>query len=444
MKTKLPAEEWLKQSKQATQEAEFTDELLQLQSCKRATANEKHEKNEHSPPTEGDFSCNSSFSSSPIQRPRLADSALYGPAGEIIRRLTPFTEADPAAMYAQLLTGVGNLIGNGAYFLADGAKHHPNLFAVITGRTAKARKGTSWVQVRNVLSDLDDLWLTTRVKSGVVSGEGIVEAFRNEDDKRLLLTEGEFGQVLQSMKREGNTVSVLLRHAWDGSRIAVLRRKDPIDVEGAHISMIGHITLAELHRLLGSVEISNGLANRCLWIFADRKRLLPEGGSPPDLSEPLARLQAAIIAARERGRLERDEQARELWARMYSDLSQEPAGKLGEILSRSEAQVMRLALIFALLDESPVIACPHLDAALSFWRYCEASAAFIFAHNLLSPKAGKILESLENGPLTMSQVHEIFQRNATKAEIETALGELAERIVIETGGQGGGKRIYLK
>jgi hypothetical protein len=145
------------------------------------------------------------------------------------------------------------MIGPGAYFLADGARHHPNLFTVIAGRTAKARKGASWARVKNVLSDLDDLWLTTRVKSGVVSGGGIIEAFRDDDDKRLLLIEGEFGQVLQSMKREGNTVSVILRQAWDGSRIAVLRRKDPIDVEGAHISMVGHITLAELHLKLGEI-----------------------------------------------------------------------------------------------------------------------------------------------------------------------------------------------
>ena len=407
-------------------------------------ANEKHEKNENSSPTEEDFSCNSFFSSQPKQRPRLAAAALYGPAGEIIRRLEPVTEADPAAMYAQFLAGVGSLIGNGAYFVADGARHHPNLFTVICGRTAKARKGTSWARVRSVLSELDDLWLTSRVKSGVVSGEGIIEAFRDDEDKRLLFIEGEFGQVLQCMKREGNTVSVILRQAWDGSRIAVLRRKDPIDVEGAHISMIGHITLPELHRLLASVEISNGLANRCLWIFADRDKLLPEGGNVPDLSDPLAKLYSAITAARDRGRMERDKAARDLWARMYADLSQEPPGKLGEILSRGEAQVMRLALLFALLDQSPIITCPHLEAALALWRYCEASAAYIFADNLLSPKAAKILEALKGGPMTMSQVHELFGRNATKAEIENALAELSTRIVIEAGGVGGGKLIRLK
>jgi hypothetical protein len=412
---------------------DITDSLRQrpgyLRAAQSHTTNEKHEKHENSPSPQEDFSLNSCFSSPQQQRPQLSPAV---------------TEADPAAMYAQLLAGIGSLIGPGAYFLADGARHHANFFTVICGRTAKARKGTSWARVKNVLSDLDDLWLASRVKSGVVSGEGIIEAFKGDTDKRLLLIEGEFGQVLQSMKREGNTVSVILRQAWDGSRIAVLRRKDPIDVEGAHVSMIGHITLPELHRLLASVEISNGLANRCLWVFADRASLLPEGGESPDLSSPLAQLHRAISAARNRGRMERDTAARSLWASMYEDLSQEPPGKLGEILSRSESQVMRLALLLALLDESPAISGQHLEAALAFWRYCEDSAAFIFADSFTNPKAVKILAALQNGPQTMSQLHKLFGNNSSKADIENALTELAPKIIIEAGGTGGGKTIRLK
>lgn len=105
---------------------------------------------------------------------------------------------------------------------------------------------------------------------------------------------------------------------------------------------------------------------------------------------------------------------------------------------------MRLALLFALLDQSPAIACPHLEAALALWRYGEASAAYIFADNLLSPRAAKILEVLKSGPRTMSQLHDLFGRNASKAEIGNALGELTSRIVTEAGGPGGGKLTRLK
>jgi len=385
------------------------------------------------------------FSSSQAPRPELDDAALHGPAGEIVRRLAPFTEADPAAMYAQLLTGVGSLIGRGAWFVADGARHHVNLFTVIVGRTAKARKGTAWERVEHVLKELDELWFSTRVKSGVVSGEGVIQAFQeDEQDKRLLLMEGEFGQVLQCMKREGNTVSVLLRNGWDGRRIAVLRRKDPLEVEGAHLSMVGHITFSELQRLLTSVDISNGLANRCLWVMAARSQLLPDGGETPDLDAPLNELHAAVTAARARGRLVRDRAAGARWQSIYAELSAEPEGALGEVLSRSEAQVMRLALLLALLDQAPVIGCRHLDAALALWRYCEASATYLFDQPCPKPKAKKILAALQqHGSLTMSQIHKLFSNRASKAEIQQALTVIQDKVQIQTGGPGGGVVVRL-
>ncbi len=409
-----------------------------------APGNEKHENYENSPHPAADPSCNSSFSYGTSKPPTLPDSALYGTAGEIVRRILPHTEADPAALYAQLLTGLGNLIGASPYFVADGSRHRANLFAIICGRTAKARKGTSWAQAKNILETVDPDWFASRVETGIVSGEGITQVFDDDGDKRLLLVEGEFAQVLQVMKREGNTVSVLLRQAWDGQRIAVLRRKDPIKVEGAHISMIGHVTLPELRRLLASVEMSNGLANRCLWIHADRSKLLPEGGGTPDTTELTESLRSAVRAARARGEVQRDVEARDLWHAMYTQLSEPPPGRMGEILSRAEAQVMRIALLLALLDQADFIGKQHLEAALAFWRYCEASAAHIFAGTFADPKAAKIWEALGNGPLTMTKVHELFGRNAPKPEIEAALAELAPMIVTETGGPGGGKIIRRK
>ena len=51
---------------------------------------------------------------------------------------------------------------------------------------------------------------------------------------------------------------------------------------------------------------------------------------------------------------------------------------LGAILGRAEAQVLRLALIYALLDGSAFIDEPHMLAALACWDYAEASARFVF------------------------------------------------------------------
>jgi len=87
----------------------------------------------------------------------------------------------------------------------------------------------------------------------------------------------------------------------------------------------------------------------------------------------------------------------------------------------------------------------HLRAAHSLWRYCEASAAYIFAHTFGDSKAARIWAALMNGPLRMSEVHGLFNRNATRAEIEAALAELGPQIVMETApGHGGGRVIRRK
>ncbi len=45
----------------------------------------------------------------------LATEAYHGITGEIVRRIEPETEADPAAVLFQFLTAGGNILGTGAY-----------------------------------------------------------------------------------------------------------------------------------------------------------------------------------------------------------------------------------------------------------------------------------------------------------------------------------------
>lgn len=72
--------------------------------------------------------------------------------------------------------------------------------------------------------------------------------------------------------------------------------------------------------------------------------------------------------------MKRDDEARTLWWGIYEVLSEGKPGLLGAVISRAEAQVMRLSCLFALLDCSLVVRKPHLEAALAVWRYSEDSA----------------------------------------------------------------------
>src|SRR2546426_957437 len=154
--------------------------------------------------------------------PTPPTDAFYGLAGDIVRTVEPHSEADPVAVLVQVLVAFGNAIGRGAHFVAGRGRHFPNEFAGLVGENAKARKGSSWAQVKALFDVLEPHWAANRVLSGLSSGEGLIWQVRDAviehaaireqgkppriekvekdagvSDKRLLVFEPEFGGTLR-------------------------------------------------------------------------------------------------------------------------------------------------------------------------------------------------------------------------------------------------------
>ena len=376
-----------------------------------------------------------SFFSYPTGWPEpLSEEAFYGLTGEFVRIIEPHTESDPVALLIQLLVALGNVVGRGPHFFAEADKHTANLFLTIVGETAKGRKGTSWGYVKNVISMIDAQWVEKKVFNGLSSGEGLIQAATSGDTEgtqgnRLLVIESELVSTLQVLGREGNTLSAILRQAWDGGDLRVMTKNSPLHASDAHISIIGHITKDELTRRLTRTDIANGFANRFLWACAKRARVLPEGGNlnPDELAPTITGLREAITFAKTVGEVRRDDSARALWCEVYEALSDGKPGLLGAVISRAEAQVMRLALIYALLDQSSDIRVEHLQAALALWQYCEDSAAYIFGDAVGDPVAEGIWSALmdHSEGLSRTAIWNLFNRNKSKDEIDRALSTLA-------------------
>jgi hypothetical protein len=367
----------------------------------------------------------------------LAPDAFHGLAGTVAKAIEPHTEADCAALLVQFLGVCGNIVGRDPYFVADGARHGLNIYLAVVGSSAKARKGTSFARLKELVLPLEPKW-RSRVLSGLSSSEGLVHAVRDSDeqdedtgvaDKRLFVVESEFSKVLRVMGRDGNTLSQVLRQAWDGECLQTMTKNNPQRATGAHVSVVGHITVEELQETLTSVEISNGFANRFLWACARRSKLLPDSGRVPksEHEELQAKLQDVFAFWHTFGECEfqRDTGAAMFWRELYcGELSQEAPGRLGAVTARSEAQVMRLACTYALLDKSPEVRLEHLRAALAVWRYCRNSARFLF--DCLHPHAERLLSALRAAPagLAKTKLYAVLGRNCDKREVESALAQL--------------------
>jgi len=385
----------------------------------------------------------------------LDKKAYHGLGGEIVKALDLVTEADPAAILFSLLVGFGNAVGSGPFFRVEGDRHTANLSAVLVGNTASGRKGTAWGRVRRFLALADAEWTKERVLPGLSSGEGLIWAVRdpieNQEpikvkgrvtgyetvivdqgvtDKRLLAYQSEFASTLRVLQRDGNTLSPIMREAWDRGDLGTLTKNSPARSTGAHISLLAHITKPELRRYLDDTEAANGWGNRILWPCVRRSKHLPEGGNLDELTEARlgARLREALDFGRSVGEMIRSDETRGLWKEKYEGLTEERSGLLGAVTARGAAQVTRLSVIYALLDRAHVIGVEHLLAALAVWDYAEESARYIFGESQGDPAADRILGALrEVGTegLTRTEIAGLFGKHASTRQTDRALETLS-------------------
>jgi hypothetical protein len=385
--------------------------------------------------------------SNDVPTPVLSEAALYGIAGDIVRKIAPESEAHPAALLVQLLVGMGSIMGSDPFFQTESDKQHTNLFAVIVGHSSSGGKGTSWGRIRNILEQVDPRWFSTRVLKGMGSGESLIPQLQDEEgkepkDKRLLINEGEFATPLAVMGRQSCTLSSMLRDAWDSVDIQNHTKAASLRATNPHVSLISHITPEELREKLTENDAANGFLNRILLARAARTKDLSEGGKPLYWDDEVRTLQGTVEFARGLGEMKRTQEAREYWATIYGPMKNNiPPGKWGNAVSRGCPQVVRLSMIYALLDLSQQVKIEHLQAAKAVWDYCFHSARWALEECRYSKDAQKILEALHYGPKDRTYVvSHVFSGNIQKRRLDAALKEIEDNITIETQGTEGRTR----
>lgn len=349
----------------------------------------------------------------------------------MVNTLAPETEADPALLTVSFLVAFGSAVGPGPHARADGAMHPARLNAVGVGDTSKARKGTSWARTHEVMVHADNEWAERRIISGLSTGEGLIRAAADSGhDKRIMVVEPEFSRVLIAAGRESNTLSPVLRLGWDSGNLSVVT-KEAVRADGAHVSVLGHMTIDEARAYITPLQASNGFANRFLFTCATRGDLLPNGGN---LDEQLVvdlgrKVGDSLDRARTLGLLRRTSAADELWRKLYADMAGDtPGGLLGGLVARAEAQVLRLSLVYALTDASSRVDLKHLEAAWAMWRYCRQSAEFIFGDQVPGGRDGAKVWSIirEAGPggIARNALSQTLSGKLVGAPLDRVLGQL--------------------
>lgn len=368
--------------------------------------------------------------------PVLAKAAYRGLIGKFLSAVAPFTEATDPGVLAHLLPAIGTLIGPGPHLYA-GSRQPARLNMGLVGHTNSGRKGTSFGPVDLLMERVDPVFWKDQKVSGLSSGEGLIvkvadRRTTDEDgnviiepvEKRVYVIEPEFSRVLANIRREGNILSPVVRESFDSGDLCTLT-VNPRQAAGAHISMAFHITPEELAQRLDSIELMNGFGNRILWFVVHSDKVM--ASTKPI---PVAKLDEFAPHLRKlRGLPQRpmqlDQDAAKAWETIYPELRQDKPGLAGAATARRAAMVLRMALIYALVDDPKAreVKAVHLRAALAVQDYCEASAAMLFASGSGDPLGDKILALLATGPMTRSE----FNRHLSprqKDEVDGVLERL--------------------
>lgn len=381
-----------------------------------------------------------------------------------MRLVEAHTEADPNWLLVLFLLYSGNVLGRLRYFMVGGDRHYMKLFAVGVGTTNQGRKGSATGPVEMFFKESPEGKEPGlgHLLTGLSSGEGVIWKIRDpifkrvtdkkgkveeqridegEPDKRLIVNTGEFFGVLSVSRREGNTLSRIIRDAWDRDTLESPTKNSPAISTGAHISIAGNISKEELIRSIETLDADNGLLNRFLWVCSRRSKELPEGGrlsqvrQSPEWVNLQRRFNQAAGLLTAPVSVERDSEASDLWGyddgpkRIYHRLSRERYGLAGTVTARAAPQVLRIALIYATLDRSIKIRREHLEAALRVWQYCEDSAAYIFGSMQDDPVANTIVDGLRLAPngMTRTEVSALFGRHQKAGQINSALYQLHKK-----------------
>ena len=389
-----------------------------------------------------------------ILPPEPTAAMFYGLVGKVAHTAAKNTEVNPVAAATAFMSFLAANMGRDAFFHIANSIHHPRLFTMHIGRSGRGRKGDSQqitLRVRQRIAELEPKLLGQLHTGGLSSREGLASLIQDAhgdrngtDDKRLWVIESEFSNVLHQTKRDGNTLSSSLRDAWDGGDIKPAVKQGKTWVSAPHVGIHANITPSELKALLTSREMHNGFANRFLFIWSESavEVAFPKP-TPTQVIDALAHSSIDVLRFakgnypdRQNGQeISLSAAARDCYADIYPKVRRPLASEfVTSLLERRAPYLLRLAMLFALTDQSRVIEPCHIQAALAWVNYATQSVRFIFQDQDKSASddetrrnAEKIvtyLESYPRGCTATTLANDCFKKHLSADKFNKALAHL--------------------
>jgi hypothetical protein len=396
----------------------------------------------------------------PPKRPRLRDEAMWGPHGDLVTALHGHHEAADIGVLMSLLAHSGALLAGAAHFNITGSPHGPNVFVLLIGESASARKSTALGVAETVFRGSSISPGAPELGLGACevrheeasSGERLIRLWAPSVPKsdaegespgpvwpgrRTLCVVPEASTIFKKASGDSSILGEVFCQIWDQMPLrhkAMSSGDVDIPADRYLMGFLGattdHVAQATI-TAAGGLMVLSGFGNRFLPTFLPTSDVhLPDA----DLDEHDIAAMPAVAEFRRRlawrgldeetgfgMRVRWSDPARELW-REHNQRLKEPKGStdlLRVLKGRGANQVMRLALNLDLTANGESVfdagvSLPALRAALAIWDYVDESIDTLFSTGTGDRDMDQLLAYLrdEGQPLKMEDFKKLFHQKA--------------------------------
>ena len=322
-------------------------------------------------------------------RPWLDDEAWHPVLAEVRDALHERVISPDPLILGGLLPLVSHVIGFRARFQANPLA----VFSLLVAPTNTGKSAIIDVLANEVIPPLiNQTALQVRRFDGYFGSlEAIATAYRETKTEKLIQFASEFAvQVKKGKNDGGGPVIQALCDIWFGTAQGSVTKAGIVDLSGKHLSIVAASTPAWLHANLSEVDLAGGFANRfCYWLgLADEPRRI-DIVKPIDVNAlrrfgtVLMKLDKKLGSPASPIWLQMDPDAETVWiAWKRANEQQAKENENSQIFSSLTARIrehtIRVAGIYALLDEQLVVSRTNMIRATRVGDYLLRSATYAF------------------------------------------------------------------
>jgi hypothetical protein len=366
---------------------------------------------------------------------------------QYIELMESVTEAPPSYHFFTFITTISMLLGRNAYMLWGPDKLYTNLWTMIVGQTGRARKSTAINRGCNILTHTAP---DAQILPSLSTWEGLLTAMtRNDSEPNIkneitMIAMSEFDGFLKKSRNEA--IAHMLPNLCDiydmQKPARSVTKGSPICVKNYFVSMICGIQPEVLETAFQTGDIHGGFAGRFCYVYdkSTKEIPIPVWNKDKEYGNIMTELNQIHNCFNTETQILFHDSCIPIWTDFYHDYRNPSIYHplLVQINERMQNHVLKIAMIFAILDNKPSIMPTHLNNAIAIAYWLMDNNKRLFGHlgqNKQSKLESKIIDLVKNNICNKRKIAQHFGGNENARDIQMAiesllkLGLIAEKAI---------------